>query len=158
MGKVMDTIKSDAVEAAYRVGATQTVNGVRAAMVKALQAKGGDSQQVLMLTTVLDSEVGQALISTLLGHALPHVPGIKDNRHVPKISEEMRVNGYTGAGNLIADVIMDQLKPILANALSAIPDDETTNLRVSEHKDEHSEESVEKDERASNGKRRSASR
>lgn len=126
-------MKFDGKEALYRVGATQTVALVKAALVKAIQLKAGDNPQLQMLSLVLDSEIGETIIGLLLGYSLPFTPGIKEDARIQKLCEEIRVNSFATGGNALVDLVADQLKPILANALANIPAEEEsveTGLRV----------------------------
>jgi len=96
--KIVETLKGDAKEAAYRVAGTQITNGVKLGVVKLFESKGGKSEHMVMLKEVLDSEVGDSLIALLLGYGLNYAPGLKDDPRIQKLSEEFRINGMAVAG------------------------------------------------------------
>jgi hypothetical protein len=91
--KIVETLKGDAKEAAYRVAGTQITNGVKLGVVKLFESKGGKSEHMVMLKEVLDSEVGDSLIALLLGYGLNYAPVFKDDPRIQKLSEEFRING-----------------------------------------------------------------
>lgn len=140
--KVLEMLKSDGTEAAYRVGATQITKAVKAALLKVFEAKGGDSGQMEMFKMLLDSEVGDALVSVLLGHVLPRVPGAGTDRRVEKLAVEMRTNGMAIGGNLLADMAMGSILPVLTEALKNLPEETDSNVRVSHEEEEDDEDAA----------------
>ena len=123
MAKLTETLKSDAQDAALRVASTQMTNGVKAGLVKILEKKGGNSGQMEMFKTILDSEIGDAFVALLLGYGLNYAPQIKDNPKVVKIAAELRTQGMATGGNLVFGAAMDTLLPTLTEALKALPDE-----------------------------------
>lgn len=138
--KLVDTLKDDAKEAAYRVAGTQITNGVKAALVKVFDGRGGKSEQMEMFKALLDSEVGDSLISLILGFGLNYAPKLKDDPRVQKLSEEFRINGMSVAGNAIVGAAMDTLLPVLNSALQSLPEEENSNARITEASEEEEEE------------------
>eukprot|EP00697_Spironema_sp_BW2_P001901 gnl/Spiro4/12551_TR6641_c0_g1_i1.p1 gnl/Spiro4/12551_TR6641_c0_g1~~gnl/Spiro4/12551_TR6641_c0_g1_i1.p1 ORF type:complete len:368 (-),score=-0.65 gnl/Spiro4/12551_TR6641_c0_g1_i1:707-1810(-) len=147
--KIVETLKGDAKEAAYRVAGTQITNGVKLGVVKLFESKGGTSEHMKMLTEVLDSEVGDSLIALLLGYGLNYAPGLKEDPRIQKLSEEFRINGMAVAGNAIVGAAMESFLPVLTGALSALPVEETSKPRISESSEEEEEEEVVPPARAS---------
>lgn len=142
MSKIVETLRTDAREAAYRVAGTQITSGVKAALVKLISSKGGGSEQVEMLKMLLDTEMGDSIISLMLGYGLNYAPGLKDDPRVQKLSEEFRVNGMSVAGNAVIGAAMESFLPVLTNALAALPA-EGSAFRVKDADDSESEEEEE---------------
>lgn len=147
--KLVETIKGDAKEAAYRVAGTQITNGVKLGVIKLFESKGGKSEHMVMLKEVLDSEVGDSLIALILGYGLNYAPGLKDDPRIQKLSVEFRVNGMAVAGNAIVGAAMESFLPVLTGALSALPAEETSRPRITESSEEQEEEEVVPPARAS---------
>jgi hypothetical protein len=140
--KIVEMVKGDAKEAAYRVAGTQITNGVKVGVVKLFESKGGKSEHMTMLKEVLDSEVGDSLIALLLGFGLNYAPGLKDDPRIQKLSEEFRINGMAVAGNAIVGAAMESFLPVLTGALQALPAEEASKPRIVESSEEEEEEVV----------------
>ncbi len=147
--KIVEVLKGDAKEAAYRVAGTQITNGVKLGVVKLFEKKGGSSDQMDMLRGLLDSEVGDSIIALILGYGLTYAPGLKDDPRVQKLSAEFRVNGMAVAGNAVMGAAMESILPVLSSALQALPAEETSKPRITESSEEHEEEDVVPPARAS---------
>jgi len=140
MSKIVDMVKSDAAEAAYRVASTQITSAVKGGLMKAFQAKGGDSGQMEMLKMLLDTPVGDAIVALVLGYGLTYAPGLKDDPRVVRLSSELRTKGMTDAGNMVVGMAMESFLPIITGALSALPEAETSAVRVSREEEEEDED------------------
>lgn len=151
--KIVDMMKADTKEAAYRVVSTQITTGAKAGLIKLFQSKGGDSAQMAILQGLLDSEMGESIIALMIGYGLNYAPGFKDKPQVIKLAEEFRVRGMTTAGNAVMEMAMGSLLPVLTTALNALPE-ETSNVRVV---GAHSEQEEEEEE-TTKGSVKSASR
>lgn len=154
---VVDTLKSDAKEAGYRVASTQIVNGVKAGLVKLFESKGAGSEKMEMLKSLLDSEMGESIVALLLGYGLNYAPGLKDDPRVQKLSEEFRVKGMEVAGNAVVGMAMESFLPVLTKALEALPE-EKSQLRLadssspsSSSEEEQEEEEVKPAKKAARG-------
>ena len=123
----------DAKQAGYRVAANQIVRGVKASIL-ALMHKSG-SPHIKALEEMLDTEYGASLISFLLGLGLQQTPWVEDPR-VEKISEELRVEGLSQAGNATFQLLMEALLPVMTSALSKIPKEHIPLLEHDEIVDE----------------------
>jgi hypothetical protein len=152
---VLNTLKSDAVEAGYRVASTQIRTAVKTALLKLVESKGGDSGQMATFKSLLDSEVGDAIVSTIVGYGLLYAPMVKNNPRAQKLSEEMRVAGFSIAGNALMSAVTGELLPVLSKALAELPEEEEelTGLRAvpsSEEKEEEEDEEVAAPKRRAN--------
>jgi len=139
MDNLKDMVKTDAIEAGYRVAGRQMTKGVKAGILMLMKDKGMDGGKLEAIREVLDTEVGDAIISTLLGYGLTYVPQLKDDPRAAKLAEEFRINGMATAGNLAIDTTMTYLLPVVTEAMSALPAVEE-KMRVEEHTHASSEE------------------
>jgi len=137
MENMKDMLKADAVEAGYRIAGRQMTKGVKTGILMLMKDKGMDGGKLEAIREVFDTEVGDAIISTLLGYGLTYVPQLKDDPRAAKLAEEFRVNGMAIAGNVAVDTAMQYLLPVVTEAMSALPAVEE-KMRVEEHT--HSEE------------------
>lgn len=107
-------IKSDAELAAYQIAATQLTNASKAAFLFILSDKL-DKTKLEVLKEVLESPIGNALISTMLGHGLEMTSQAKNDARVSKLASEFRVHGMTIVGNEFVDVIKNTASLTLSN-------------------------------------------
>lgn len=125
----MEMVKADAVQAAYRVAATQMSNGTKAAILTIMEKNGQGSDRIAALSDLLNTEFGNALVSLLLGVGLNYAPMLSDDPRAQKLATEFRINGMATAGNAVMDTAMQHFLPVITNALSALPE-ETTQKRI----------------------------
>lgn len=118
-------IKSDGTKAAYRVAARKINQGVQTSLVGLLKSKGANNSQIEGIAMFLSTDFGEALLATVSGHALTHIPVVSKDPRAQKLAEEFRVGGLATAGNKVVGLLTDQLKPLLENALSKLPAEET---------------------------------
>lgn len=140
-------MKSNAVEATYRVGANQLSKGVKAGLISLMEKQGHGSDKIKALSEMLDSQIGQALISSILGYGLMYIPKLGEDERVEKLCKELRINGMTDVGNFVMDGLIEHLLPVVQQAISNIPS-ESHQLRVGNSNTEESteEEQVQKAE------------
>lgn len=129
-----DMIKSNALDAGYRVGATQSTALVRSAIVTLMRKKGANEGAIQGLTTFLETEFGAALISLMIGSGLHYVPTLNQNPRVQRLAEEMRIGGMATAGNAVMGELVAQLLPALQEIIQKLPEleSETGSVRVEE--------------------------
>ncbi len=148
---VWEMVKDNSKEAGYRIAATQVVNVVRTGICAAMQKQGAPDGHIQAVAEFLKTELGFAVISAVLGMAIPQLPGkVSNDPRVAKLCEELRINGMATAGNAAMGAAMEYLLPALQEALKNLPElpaEETkadTKARVSvEHKKEEAEEQEE---------------
>lgn len=117
----MGMVKGDMVDAGYRVAGKQMTKGVKAALLKLFADKGADSSKLKVIEEVLDSEIGLAAISLLLGYGAAYVPGIGQDPRFQRLSKEFRVEGFATAGNAVADTLLTYLAPAIMEGVSKLP-------------------------------------
>ncbi len=131
-----ELFKADAATAAYRVASIQMTKGVKAAILKVIEKNGFDNSKLEGLRSFLDTEFGMALISLMLGSALPYIPMLKDDDRATKLSSEFRISGMAIAGNAVVDTVVSDFLPVIMGAMQSLPKAEpSTLLRVGEKKD-----------------------
>lgn len=148
----LETFKSDAAEAGYRICSTQMTNGVKNGLVLALTNKGGDGEKAAMLKAFLETDIGTAMIGYMLGQGLPHIPGLQDDPRITKLAAEFRTNGMAVAGNALVGQAMEYVLPAIKDAMTALPalpEKAATGVRVKSppktvENDEHSNEETAK--------------
>src|SRR5208282_5166847 len=70
---------------------------------------------------MLDTAMGAALISALLGHLLPHTPGLGEDPRVQKLAGEFRVLSMATAGNELFGLASEYLFPAIMEAVNKLP-------------------------------------
>lgn len=138
------TFKSNLSSAAYRVATTQILKGVKSSAISLMES--GGHENIKALSELLDTEIGTALLSAVIGHSLT-AANIKDER-IQKIAEEFRIAGYSIAGNFAFDTVLQSIAPIVKDALSgiskeqvrvALPVIDTTKEEANENEERTSE-------------------
>jgi len=103
-------LKKEAVKAAYRVAANQISKAVKTGLVTLMQKKGMDDYKLGHLREVLDTEIGDALISVSVGYILS-MDKFSENEKAVKLANEFRVEGMATAGNVIVDSAINYILP-----------------------------------------------
>jgi hypothetical protein len=118
---VLETLKSDALAAGYRVAANQMTKGVKGAIILSMKDKGVEDGKLQTMREMLDTDLGEALISTLLGYGLTYIPMLSEDPRAQTLAEEFRINGIAIAGNVVADSVFQHLMPAITNAMDKLP-------------------------------------
>jgi len=146
-----DMIKDDGKSALYRVAATQSTKGVKAAILTMMQKQGSDSGSLKALEEVLETEFGTALVSAILGMGLTYMPKVSEDPRVAQLATELRVNSMGTVGNAVMEIAIEHFLPVISGALNSIPA-EGAQVRVGENAEEQEQE----EEKQVEGKRASA--
>jgi hypothetical protein len=115
------TLKHDGGEALYRVASTQISKGTRAGIVKMLKARGFKAAQIRAITELMETEIGRAMVSGLLGIALPHVPNIGEDPRAKKLASEFRIDAMATVGNELIEEVKTMLAPVFLEAFMSLP-------------------------------------
>lgn len=129
-----EMVKDDGVNAGYRVAATQVTTGIRGAILTVLKNKGMDEGKLKAVSDLLETEIGRAMISVMLGYGLTYMPMIGEDARAQRLAKEFRVEGMATVGNEIVGTLMENFLPVITQALSALPKEEG-QLRVEGKKD-----------------------
>jgi hypothetical protein len=114
-------VKSDMVEAGYRVASNQMTKGVKAGLLRMFKDKGADQGKLAIVQELLDSEVGSAVIALLMGHGMGYIPKLNEDPRFQKLAKEFRIGGMSAAGNVLMDTVMMYLAPAVMEAVSNLP-------------------------------------
>lgn len=113
-------MKQDATKASYRVAANQITVGTKKAIVNIMKSQGMDNDKLSSIAEMLDTPIGEAFVSFIIGLALNYIPTINDNKHAQVLSEEFRINGMATFGNEVVDVVVAQFLPVLTEGLNKL--------------------------------------
>jgi len=121
--------KSEFTSAGYRVAANQVSKAVKRSILLLMQNKGMEDSKLKHLEDVLESEIGNALISVSIGYILS-MDKFKDNDRTNKIAKEFRVEGMTTAGDVIVDSVVNYILPNIIKET-----EEQKKFRIEENKE-----------------------
>ena len=127
---ILNNLKNDASDASYRIAADKMSKGIKKAIVKALKDKNIDENRVKEISSVLETEVGDALVSLILGYGLTSIPNLKNDKRAVKLSKKFRENGMFVGGNYVMDILFQYFLVPANNILENIPEDKLPRMRV----------------------------
>lgn len=102
-------IKHDGIAAMYRVGSRQSCKIASSVVGNQLKKNGYSKKQLKDLGEILDSEVGVAIISAMIGYGL--LGFIEKRPGLEKFSKEFRVNAMATLGNEVFEGLSDIILP-----------------------------------------------
>jgi len=114
-------VTDDTIEAGYRMAGRQMTKGVKGGLLLLMKNNGADDGKLAAIKEVMDTEIGDAVISTLLGYTLTYVPQLQKDPRAVKLAEEFRVAGMATAGNLALDTAGEYFLPAITDAMSKLP-------------------------------------
>jgi hypothetical protein len=126
----LDMMKGDATAAAYRVASTQMTKGIKSGILAMMEKKGTGGDKLKAISEMLDTDVGAAVISMILGIALTYVPKISEDPRAQRLAGEFRTESMAIMGNTLMDTAIEHFLPVLTGALNALPQE--TTVRVAE--------------------------
>ncbi len=132
---LQNIIKSDAIKAAYRIGAMQSINALKATIITLLKTQGKDNNVIQSAISFLDTEIGTAIISSMCGYALSY--SNFDSTFVEDFSKELRTQGMTVAGNVAFETlfttIINNVVPLMSSMPNVIENNETEIVSIQEN-------------------------
>lgn len=119
---VLKTLEADASDAAWRLAGSQFVKLAREPIVALLSRHLGPDDPSMRgrVASFLDTELGAALLSSVLSVALSTLP-LPQNDVSQKLARELRIKAMAGAGDVIADVLMGPLRQVAVMYLQGQP-------------------------------------
>lgn len=119
---VLKTLENDAGDAAWRLAGSQFVKLAKDPLVALLsrQLSPGDESFRARLAVFLDTEVGSAILASLLSVGLSAIP-LPNADVTQRLSRELRVRAMAGAGDVLADVLMGPLRQVAVMYLQGVP-------------------------------------
>jgi hypothetical protein len=151
-----DNLKKDSVDSGYRVCATKMSTGIKKALIKAMIDKGADNEKIKTISSVLESEFGDAIISILLGYGLLYIPKINQDSRTERLAKEFRTNGMSSAGNTLLDIAIEYFFMPINSTMEQLPDvpkfrveinEEENNIKEEDNEEEYEEELPKKKKR-----------
>lgn len=112
---LIDTLKTDATDAAWRTAGSQFVKLTREPLVGLLtrHLAPGDDAFRAKIAAFLETELGAALVASMLAAALSAMPATAGE--VPqKLARELRVRAMADAGDVMADLLMGPLRQVIS--------------------------------------------
>lgn len=116
-----EALEIDAKDAAYRLAGRQFVKLTREPIVAFLEGHLGKDDPSIRakIGAFLDTELGEALVATMLSLGLSAMP--KTVGEIPAIlSKELRVKAMTDIADVVADLLMGPLRQVLSSTLVGI--------------------------------------
>jgi hypothetical protein len=116
--EALKTLEIDAKDAAYRLAGRQFVKLTREPLVAFLAGHLGpdDPSMRAKIAAFLDTELGEALVATMLSLGLSMIP--KTAGDVPQhLAKELRIKAMTDVGDVVADLLMEPLRNVISNFL-----------------------------------------
>lgn len=146
----MEMMKDNTVDAAYRSGAKQFTKMAKAAILSQL-SKNTSSEGIAAVSNLLDTEMGTATMSMLMGLGIHYAPGISEDPRAARLAQEFQVAGLAVGFDQIFGMLTSTLLPAFQEAMKSLPSVEVavkpskTNkrIKVKEVLDEDDEESTE---------------
>jgi hypothetical protein len=137
MGKgILDTLKANAQEAAYRVISTQIMKAAKDGVLNVLRKRGIHNKYVESVSNFIDTDIGTALLSTGVGFSFSYIAPFKHDKRAKVLAREFRVGGMALAANLLVDKATVDVLPYLDKILDMLPatkvNDMLTKLRIIE--------------------------
>lgn len=117
----VDMFKDDLQEAGWRVASAQFTKVVKSGILACMKDKGMEEGKLGVVKEILESEIGNAIIASLLGYGLNYVPGLKEDKRIIKLASEFRVSGMATVGNEVMGYAMTYLLPAVQDAMKALP-------------------------------------
>lgn len=122
ISKFVANVKVDAKDAGYRVAANQMSRTTKRLLVRILKDNGVDKKQVKAISDLIDTDLGEATISYVLGLGFTYAPKLKEDPRIKKLAEELRIEGMAGAANIAVDSILAEILPGLHDVLGSLPE------------------------------------
>lgn len=124
---LVGVLRNDANDAAWRLAGSQFVKLTRDPLAGALTRHLGPGDESLRarIAAFLETELGTALLASLLSAGLSALPqGLGPGDVTDRLARELRVRAMAGAGDVMADVLMGPLREVMAMYLRGVPETE----------------------------------
>lgn len=126
-GGIASVAKSDFDKAFWRSTAKNGTILLQKFILKAMKDKGVDRKEITYAKKFLESEFGRGFLSMALGYGLTYAPlpeAFKNNKHLPNLTEELRVGGMQAGMDTILAGAMEYVGPLLDQIKTMLPDGE----------------------------------
>ena len=104
-------------EAGTRLAVRQLVKLIKEPLVSRLSGHLGDNDPSTRakVSSFLETELGEALLMSLLAMGLGFLPGALGQDQLTALTKELRVSAMTNVGDTVADLLMGPLRQVLSN-------------------------------------------
>lgn len=133
---ILDTATDRFKKGTVRSAGRKMVKGTKKGILAMMKQKGADDDSVAIVDTLLQHEMGDALISGILGVALATIPKIKDDSRAKILSEEFQVEAVSKVEESLVDVVMEFFGPVINSVLNELPAEENEKVRVNHDEEE----------------------
>jgi hypothetical protein len=110
-------LTSDAINAAYRVGANQLLSLTKNILVQRMRHRLSEESKIEVFVEMLDTEVGKALMGMFVGTAISQLPQVKNHPRTERLLKELRVSGMATLGNSAIESLFSAALPALTEVL-----------------------------------------
>lgn len=112
--KIIELIKTDATDAAWRTAGSQFIKLTRDPLCALLSRHLAPNDEALRgrIAQFLQTEVGTAILASMLAMAMSAVP--LDNAVRERMARELRVRSLADAGDLVAEIVMGPLRQVMS--------------------------------------------
>lgn len=116
--KIVNTLKSDATEAAWRTAGSQLVKATRDPLAALLQRHLGPDDESLRvkIAAFLQTDVGTSLLAGMLSVGLTAM-GQAGGEVPARLAKELRIRSMAGLGDSLSDVLMGPLREVISTYL-----------------------------------------
>lgn len=117
LATVKSTLVLDAKEASYRVATDQLLKLVKEPLIASLMQnlQSSDPSLKMKLATFLNTDLGEAILSSILSVLVGNFPALNENLK-ENLSSELRISAMTKVGNMAANILTDPLiNSLIAN-------------------------------------------
>lgn len=145
-------------EGAYRGGVTSISKLTRRTLVEVLRDYGAKRSTVRAITEALDTELGIACVSMVIGLVLDNFPQLGDDPRIKMLAKEFQVQAVHGGFNKLAEAVVEKLMPGILAVVSKLPEPPKEKLRIAEEQAAKAKEAAQReaksiDEREAESKR-----
>jgi hypothetical protein len=134
--RAKQAVKSDAINAAYRVAAKNLVRVVKKPLLATLKKQGMQKPVLEMIGGFIDTDLGSALLAYAIGSGMCALPFLANHPKASRLAEECRIQGMEVFGDAGVQFAMATFGPVLGsvidyvNAQPEIPGEKSTPAQL----------------------------
>lgn len=121
VSQALTVVKGDAIDAAWRTAAHETVKAVRAPLAAFLNKQNLPAGVVGLVLGSLDTDAGEAVLAYLVGMSMTYVPKFSRDTKLMRLATELRVLGMEHFTTKIADALLNPLREQLVEVVGSLP-------------------------------------
>lgn len=120
---ILKMLEGDATDAGWRLAGSQFIKLTREPLVAFLSRQLGEEGDETMRKKIgdfLNTELGEALVASLLSMGLSMIPQTAAGEIPQRLAKELRVRAMSEAGDVVADLLMGPLRQVATLYLSNV--------------------------------------